>query len=233
MKCLEKDRTRRYESANGLARDIERYLHDEAVEAGPPGTGYRLRKLIHKHRTAVTLACGFILTVAVAAALCTWQAVRATQAKQQALAERDRAEEAQVAEAQAADRERQARAEAEANLNLARKAVDRGFTRVSQLPELKGLALEGLRQDLLREAKEFYELFVQQDPGEPHLQAEQGRAYLQLADITEDLGDRSKATRLRPAGRADVRPVVQRSRCCWRVPGRPGSGLDEPGQELP
>jgi len=163
------------------------------VEAGPPGTGYRLRKLIHKHRTAVTLACGFILTVAVAAALCAWQAVRATQAKQQALAERDRAEEARVAEAQAADRERQARAKAEANLNLARKAVDRGFTRVSQLPELKGLALEGLRQDLLREAKEFYELFVQQDPGEPHLQAERGRAYLQLADITEDLGDRSKA----------------------------------------
>ena len=36
MKALEKDRTRRYETANGLARDIERYLHDEPVEAGPP-----------------------------------------------------------------------------------------------------------------------------------------------------------------------------------------------------
>ncbi len=44
MKALEKDRTRRYETANGLARDIERYLNDEPVEAGPPGAGYRLRK---------------------------------------------------------------------------------------------------------------------------------------------------------------------------------------------
>ena len=36
MKCLEKDRTRRYETANGLARDVERYLADEPVEACPP-----------------------------------------------------------------------------------------------------------------------------------------------------------------------------------------------------
>ena len=44
MKCLEKDRTRRYESASGLARDIERYLADEPVEACPPSASYRLRK---------------------------------------------------------------------------------------------------------------------------------------------------------------------------------------------
>ena len=44
MKCLEKDRTRRYESANGLAKDIQRYLADEPVEACPPSVGYRLRK---------------------------------------------------------------------------------------------------------------------------------------------------------------------------------------------
>ena len=56
MKCLEKDRARRYDTANGLARDIERYLHDEPVEAGPPGAGYRLRKLARKHRTALGIA---------------------------------------------------------------------------------------------------------------------------------------------------------------------------------
>ena len=44
MKCLEKDRTRRYETASGLAKDVERYLHDEPVEACPPSAGYRLRK---------------------------------------------------------------------------------------------------------------------------------------------------------------------------------------------
>src|SRR5262249_901977 len=51
MKCLEKDRARRYETANGLARDIERYLHDEPVEAGPPGAAYPLRKLANRPRT--------------------------------------------------------------------------------------------------------------------------------------------------------------------------------------
>jgi hypothetical protein len=35
MRCLEKDRTRRYETANGLSKDVERYLHDEPVEACP------------------------------------------------------------------------------------------------------------------------------------------------------------------------------------------------------
>src|SRR5262249_22110384 len=50
MKCLEKDRTRRYESASGLATDIERYLEDEPVLARPPSNVYRLQKLFRRHR---------------------------------------------------------------------------------------------------------------------------------------------------------------------------------------
>ena len=53
MKCLEKDRTRRYETANGLARDIQRYLADEAVEARPPSAGYRLGKFVRRNRGRV------------------------------------------------------------------------------------------------------------------------------------------------------------------------------------
>jgi WD40 repeat protein len=55
MKALEKDRRRRYETANGLARDIERYLHDEPVEACPPSTLYRLRKIMRRHRFAAAM----------------------------------------------------------------------------------------------------------------------------------------------------------------------------------
>ena len=44
MRCLEKDRTRRYETASGLARDVQRYLNDEPVEACPPSPAYRLQK---------------------------------------------------------------------------------------------------------------------------------------------------------------------------------------------
>ena len=63
MKALEKDRTRRYETANGLATDVQRYLKDEPVEACPPTLGYRLRKFAGKNKVA------FATTGAVAAAL--------------------------------------------------------------------------------------------------------------------------------------------------------------------
>ena len=50
MRALEKDRTRRYETAGGFARDIRRYLEGDAVEACPPSAVYRLRKFARKHR---------------------------------------------------------------------------------------------------------------------------------------------------------------------------------------
>src|SRR4029453_7871813 len=49
LKCLEKDRTRRYATATGLAEDIERYLHEEAVLARPPSQLYRLHKLVRRN----------------------------------------------------------------------------------------------------------------------------------------------------------------------------------------
>lgn len=63
MKCLEKDRERRYETANGLVRDIQRYLANEPVEARPPSTGYRLRKLVLKHRGLVAAASVILLAL--------------------------------------------------------------------------------------------------------------------------------------------------------------------------
>jgi WD40 repeat protein len=67
MKCLEKDRNRRYESANALAQDIERYLNDEPVLACPPTTIYRLRKLARRHKVALAIAgvvsAGLLLAV--------------------------------------------------------------------------------------------------------------------------------------------------------------------------
>jgi WD40 repeat protein/serine/threonine protein kinase len=65
MKCLEKDRNRRYETANGLARDVERYLADEPVQACPPSVPYRVRKFARRHK-AVLATAGFGL-VALAA----------------------------------------------------------------------------------------------------------------------------------------------------------------------
>src|SRR5258705_4480590 len=50
MKALEKDRGRRYETANGFAMDVQRYLADEPVQACPPSAAYRLRKLARRNR---------------------------------------------------------------------------------------------------------------------------------------------------------------------------------------
>jgi WD40 repeat protein len=70
MKALEKDRSRRYETAAAFAADVERYLHDEPVEACPPSAAYRLRKFARKYGKLLATAAAFVallLTVAVVA----------------------------------------------------------------------------------------------------------------------------------------------------------------------
>ncbi|HEV2294743.1 MAG TPA: tetratricopeptide repeat protein [Tepidisphaeraceae bacterium] len=68
MKALEKERARRYETANGLGRDIERYLGDEAVQACPPSAQYRLRKFVRRNRKAVASAVLVAVSLIVAVA---------------------------------------------------------------------------------------------------------------------------------------------------------------------
>jgi serine/threonine protein kinase/tetratricopeptide (TPR) repeat protein len=91
MKCLEKDRARRYETANGLARDVQRYLDDEPVEACPPSPAYRLHKFARTHRRLLGGVAAFALLLAVATVVSTRQAVRATLAERAAGLERDKA----------------------------------------------------------------------------------------------------------------------------------------------
>src|SRR5262249_23577000 len=61
MKALEKDRTRRYEGASGLARDVERYLSNEPVDACPPSASYRVRKFVRRNKGAVMTAASMVL----------------------------------------------------------------------------------------------------------------------------------------------------------------------------
>jgi serine/threonine protein kinase len=100
MRCLEKDRTRRYETANGLARDVEHYLKDEPVEACPPTAGYKLRKFARKNKKLLVTATAFVALLVMGVAGSAWQAVRATQAEVMAVAERDEKEQARQAEAE-------------------------------------------------------------------------------------------------------------------------------------
>jgi serine/threonine protein kinase/tetratricopeptide (TPR) repeat protein len=75
MKALEKDRTRRYETVNGMARDLQRYLAGEPVEAAPPSATYRLRKFVHRHLTGVLAAAAIILML-LASSIVSWMFYR-------------------------------------------------------------------------------------------------------------------------------------------------------------
>jgi eukaryotic-like serine/threonine-protein kinase len=83
MKCLEKDRTRRYESASGLAADLRRHLANEPISARPPTPLYQFQKMVRRHRVAAT-AAGVIALVLIGATLVSTQlAVRAYRAEQE------------------------------------------------------------------------------------------------------------------------------------------------------
>ena len=86
MKALEKDRTRRYGSASELAADIGRYFGGDPVSAGPPGTGYRLRKLVRRHRGKAAAAAAVAAAVVFGGSAAAWQAVRASAAAERARA---------------------------------------------------------------------------------------------------------------------------------------------------
>jgi serine/threonine protein kinase len=92
MRCLEKNRTRRYETPTALAADIARHLNNEPVVACPPSRSYRLRKFVRRNRLAFTAAAFASMVLLIGTVVSTWQAVRATRAERAASLERARAE---------------------------------------------------------------------------------------------------------------------------------------------
>jgi len=81
MKCLEKDRARRYETANGLAMDIERHLNCEPVVARPPSRLYEFQKTVRRHWFGFAATATLILVLTLGVAVSAWQALRARQAE--------------------------------------------------------------------------------------------------------------------------------------------------------
>src|ERR1019366_2964572 len=88
MKALEKDRPRRYETANGFAADIQRHLNNEPVVASPPGNLYRFQKLVRRNKLVFT-AAGFVMAALVLGlVMTTWMFFKEQQARRQTEAER-------------------------------------------------------------------------------------------------------------------------------------------------
>ena len=143
MKCLEKDRTRRYETANGLAADIRRHLNNEPVVARPPSSMYRFQKLVRRNKLAFAAGLAVAAALMLGIIVSSWQAVRATHAKREALAaqasesvQRQKAEASEKEAVEAQANEARLRAQAEAaelaarqraygsDMNVASQALD-------------------------------------------------------------------------------------------------------------
>ena len=142
MKCLEKERDRRYETASGLARDIERYLANEVVEARPPSAGYRLRKFASRHKGQVVAAGLVLLSLVLGMVGTTWGLIRAARAN--------------TALAAANADLTTANAKVQARYNLAVDAIKTFHTGVSEDFLLKQNQFKELRDRLLKSAADFY-----------------------------------------------------------------------------
>jgi WD40 repeat protein len=120
MKCLEKDRTRRYDTANGIAADLKRHLNNEPVLACPPSAAYKFQKAFRRNKLMFAAATAVTAALVLGIIASTWQSVRATRSKRDALAA-----EAQAIKAQANEAKQRQLAEQEAKrAEEARKIAD-------------------------------------------------------------------------------------------------------------
>jgi len=126
MKCLEKDRTRRYDTANSLANDLESHLDDEPVVACPPTVAYRLGKLLRKHRAAVGVLAAFLCLLSAATATSAWLAARAS---------RERAAAVKAARAEAGAKQESDRLRGLAEAKAASEAKAREQAQTAQAAE--------------------------------------------------------------------------------------------------
>jgi WD40 repeat protein/serine/threonine protein kinase/tetratricopeptide (TPR) repeat protein len=133
MKALEKDRTRRYETANGFAADILRYLADEVVEARPPSRGYRLKKFVRRNKGQV-IAASLVLVALLGGIMGTTLGLIA--AKNQEQIARD--ETAEKEKARAAEAERVT--ERDHALGMQREALMREAERADELKHRLGVS---------------------------------------------------------------------------------------------
>ena len=171
MMALEKDRTRRYETANGFAADIQRHLAHEPVVAAPPSRAYRLRKFVRKHRGAVIAASLVLVTLLGGLA-----AVAAVQT---------------VANAQLTS----SRAAVQARYELATDAIKTFHTGVSEDFLLKEEKFKDLRNRLLTSASDFYGKLGALLGKETDVVSRRAlaQANFELADLTDKVGRQEDA----------------------------------------
>jgi serine/threonine protein kinase len=188
MKCLEKDRNRRYETAGALARDVERYLADEPVQARPPSAAYRLRKFVRRNRVLVSAAAAAGLVAA---------AGLATVLLLQARSNREL---------------REANEREGARFDLAMKAIRAFHTGASEDVLLRQSRFKELRNKLLGGAADFYAEMEGMLQGQSDARSRRalGSAYYELGKLTDKIGSKARALEVHRQGLAVRRELASR-----------------------
>jgi tetratricopeptide (TPR) repeat protein len=192
MKCLEKDRNRRYDTASALAADLQRYLHDEPVLACPPSAWYRLRKFARRKKGPVLAAALVLLALVGGIAGTSWQAVQAMLAERQAKDSQVAAEKQQrLAEKNAAEAAAQRR-QAEAHLERARE-ITGAYSALAQVLQNSGQAREAAKA--YGQILAFWEKLAADFPDKGDYQDQLAKHYWRFANLLRDSGQLPQAAK--------------------------------------
>jgi tetratricopeptide (TPR) repeat protein len=181
MKALEKDRTRRYETASGLASDVQRYLADDPVVACPPSATYRLRKFVRRHKGPVLTASLVVLALVAGIIGTTWGLIRAEE--QRLVVEGQRNELAERNQALQAAHERERLLNERARQAIETVASD---TAIDQLSRQKELSPE--QKDFLDKMIQYYAESTQQAAATEQERSRQARTYHRIGRLNQLLG---------------------------------------------
>ncbi len=172
MKALEKDRDRRYESASAFAADIDRYLDGDPVHACPPTMGYRFKKFCGRYRKMIAASIFILLSLFAGLIGTSWQMVRAREAEELAIQERE---------------------ESERSLESAMLAIEQLLNHVGN-PDLAEIPqLQGTFEKILGDSLAFYDEFIDKHNTSPKLQYRATFVLERLATLAWDNYQRVKA----------------------------------------
>ncbi len=200
MKTLEKDRNRRYETANGFAADVQRYLADEAVQACPPSASYRLRKFVARNKGPVIAASVILLCLVVAilgtSAGLVW-AVRERDAKTRALSAETEAKEAAIEQRQEKEKALTAETKARAAEQQARdKALDALRALTDDIVEnqmARGTKLTDENKEFLRTIIRQFEGFAAITANDAESRAIRAEGHFRVGRMRHRLGELKEA----------------------------------------
>src|SRR6516165_365186 len=195
MKAIDKDPKRRYQSADEMGEDLQRFVSDEPIKARRVGQVERFTRWCRRNPVVAGLIAALLLLMATGTAVSSWQAIAATRARAD-LAKKNAELAAEQAKVEARNKELAAeQAKVQARFDLAMKAIALFHTGVSEDMLLKNAEFQELRTKLLKEAAGFYTELEKLLAGQTDAKSRKTLAdgYFQLAELTAKIGDQQQA----------------------------------------